>query len=321
MSELCRRIADSSRFQGFVIAVILFAGALVGVETSAELTARHAPLLHLLNQVVLGIFIAEIAIKMAAEGNRPWRYFHDGWNTFDFLIVAACFMPVGGQYVTVLRLARLLRVLKLVRALPKLQLLVGALLRSIPSMGYVSVLLGLLFYVYGVAGVFLFADNDPVRFGDLQSSMLTLFRTVTLEDWTDVMYTQLYGCDVYGYGMREELCTTPEASPHATIPYFVSFVLIGTMIVLNLFVGVIMTGMQEAQAEADTGSPSGGAAGEATQADLLAEIARLRAQVAAMDQGLAALATRAESQRPPPMPTPPDDPSASVASRPAVVPA
>ena len=116
-------------------------------------------------------------------------------------------------------------------------------------MGYVSLLLLLLFYLFAVTGVFLFGENDPVHFRNLQLAMLTLFRVVTLEDWTDVMYIQMYGCEGYGYGGMEHLCTTSTAHPVFGAAFFVTFVLIGTMIVLNLFVGVIMTGMEEAQRE------------------------------------------------------------------------
>lgn len=158
-------------------------------------------------------------------------------------------MPFGGSSIAILRLLRLLRVLKLIKALPKLQMLVGALLKSIPSMGYVSILLLLLFYIYAVAGVFFFGDNDPIHYSDLQTSMLSLFRVVTLEDWTDIMYINMFGCENYGYDGNMDLCVNSNAQSALSISYFVSFVLVGTMIFLNLFIGVIMEGMDEAKAE------------------------------------------------------------------------
>ena len=148
-----------------------------------------------------------------------------------------------------LRLARLLRVLRLLRTVHKLQILVGALLRSIPSMAYVGLLLALLFYAYGGAATFLFSANDPVHFGSLQISMLSLFRIVTLEGWTELLYIQMYGCERYGYDGMAELCTQSSAQPLMAVAFFISFVLLGTMIVLNLFIGVILNGMTEAQAE------------------------------------------------------------------------
>ncbi|MEM9072151.1 MAG: ion transporter [Myxococcota bacterium] len=251
MIQLCQKIAESSHFQNFITLVIVFAGILVGVETYPAVHERYHGILHVLDQIVLWIFVAEIVVKMVAELPRPWRYFYDGWNVFDFVIVAGAFLPFAASYATVLRLLRLLRVLKLVRALPKLQLLVGALLKSIPSMAYVSVLLTMLFYVYAVAAVFMWGENDPVHFGNLQISFLSLFRAVTLEDWTDLMYINMYGCDAYGYGGMEQLCVAPAESPVGAALFFVSFILIGTMIFLNLFIGVILSGMDEARVEAD----------------------------------------------------------------------
>ncbi|MBN2663057.1 MAG: ion transporter [Bacteroidales bacterium] len=244
-----KKIADSNWFKNTITIVILLAGILVGIETYTHFAHEHHTILHIFDQLILYIFVIEIAVKMLSEGNKPWNYFKDGWNVFDFIIVAAAFMPFGGSSVAILRLLRLLRVLKLVKALPKLQMLVGALLKSIPSMGYVSILLMLLFYIYAVAGVFFFGDNDPIHFKDLQTSMLSLFRVVTLEDWTDLMYINMFGCENYGYDGNMSICVNSKASPLLSAGFFVSFVMIGTMIILNLFIGVIMTGMDEARVE------------------------------------------------------------------------
>ena len=127
----------------------------------------------------------------------------------------------------------------------------SALLKSIPSMGYVALLLSLLFYVYSVAAVFLFGANDPVHFESLPLAMLSLFRVVTGEDWTDIMYIAMYGCADYGYGGMEELCTQSQGYPVFGALFFVSFMLLGAMVILNLFIGVIMGGMDEAKKETE----------------------------------------------------------------------
>ena len=245
--SICRKVSTSKLFTNFITAAILIAGIVVGIETYDGLSIGYHYILLTVDRIIISIFCFEIIVKILAEGKRPWRYFLDGWNVFDFIIVAAVFLPFGGGSMAVLRLLRLLRVLKLVKALPKLQLLVNALLKSIPSMGYVTLLLFLLFYIYAVAAVTFFGANDPVHFRDLQTAMLSLFRVVTLEDWTDIMYINMYGCDNYGYDNIQDLCQKPEASPLGAALFFVSFVLLGTMIILNLFVGVIMTGMDEAK--------------------------------------------------------------------------
>lgn len=282
--EFMRRLAAATWFQNFITVVIVLAAVLVGIETYPRVAHAHEGTIHWLNQLILGIFILEIGVKWGAEMPKPHRYFLDPWNVFDFVIVAACFIPGAGQYAVVLRLLRLLRVLKLLNAIPKLQILVGALLKSIPSMFYVSVLLFLLFYVYAVAAVFLFGVNDPYHFGDLQNSLLSLFRGVTLEDWTDLMYIQMYGCEsyptsdvfrpgatpfyppelglnavpvvteMYNGQMTEgwrTVCVNPQANWWLGMSFFVSFVLLGTMVILNLFIGVIMNGMDEATADAE----------------------------------------------------------------------
>jgi voltage-gated sodium channel len=249
MSETLNRIVHSHRFHHFITAVILFAAVLVGIETYPEMVARYGRVLHVLDGIVLAIFVVEIVMKMGAEGSRPWRYFRDPWNVFDFVIVAIVFLPIDSQYVTVLRLARLLRVLRLVRAVPRLQILVGALLKAIPSMGYVSLLLFLMFYIYAVAAVFLFGKNDPFRFGDLPTAFVTLFQVATAEEWVQTLNTQRYGCNVVGYEGREAMCTHPTAYPILAPIYFISFILVGTMVILNLFIGVIMNGMEEAETE------------------------------------------------------------------------
>ncbi len=249
MVKFCKSISKSKWFQNLITIAIIIAGVLVGIATYPKFSSKHENILELLNQIILWIFILEIIIKIIAEGRKPWLYFKDGWNVFDFIIVAAAFLPFGGNSIAILRLLRLLRVLKLIKALPKLQMLVGALLRSIPSMGYVSILLLLLFYIYGVAGVFFFSENDPIHFQDLQRSMLSLFRVVTLEDWTDIMYINMFGCENYGYDDTMSFCINSQGSVALSVTYFVSFVLIGTMIFLNLFIGVIMNGMDEAKNE------------------------------------------------------------------------
>jgi len=245
-------LVESKSFTYSIIFVILVAALLVGMETSKSIMGRHGPLIHFLDSVVLYIFAAEALLKIISHWPRPTNYFKDGWNVFDFLIVLICFMPFEAEYVAVLRLARVLRVLRLLSIVPRLQLLVVALLRSIPSMFYVTILLFILFYIYAVLGVMLFGENDPKHYATLGDSMLSLFRVVTLEDWTDIMYINMYGSDKYGYEVAEMARYSginPQGSIISSVVFHVTFVLFGTMIMLNLFIGVIMTGMQEAQEE------------------------------------------------------------------------
>jgi voltage-gated sodium channel len=255
VSNQFSKISEHRLFKRFIIFTILLAAVVVGIQTYKEFAQKYSSLLSILDGFILGVFILEAGIKILAEGKKPQNYFKNPWNVFDFLIVVACLLEpifdLGGEFLPVLRLARILRVLRLVTAIPKLQLLVTCLLKSLPSMFYVSILLFLLFYVYGTLAVFFYGENDPIHFRNLQSSILTLFRVVTLEDWTDVMYINMYGSDNYGYSAKDfsKWTPTPSASPLGAAIFFVSFVLIGTMIVLNLVIGVIMNSMDESNRE------------------------------------------------------------------------
>ena len=255
MQSFCYNLSRSNFFNQFIIGTILLTGVVVGVQTYKDFAEENATVLNFLDQTILVIFTIEALIKILAEGHRPFNYFKNPWNVFDFAIVAACllepFLQLGGAFLPILRLARILRVLRLITAIPKLQLLVTCLLKSLPSMFYVSILLFLLFYVYGAMAVFLFGENDPIHFRNLQTSILSLFRVVTLEDWTDVMYINMYGSNAYGYSADDLSKWNPASSqsPLGAAIFFVSFVLIGTMIVLNLVIGVIMNSMDESNEE------------------------------------------------------------------------
>ena len=132
---------------------------------------------------------------------------------------------------------------------PELKLIVNTLLKSIPSMGYIAALLSILFYIYACLGTFLFRANDPIHFESLHLTLLSLFRVATLEDWTDIMYTAIYGCQQYGYSGMEELCKNSEAFPFLGWLYFVSFVLLATFVFLNLIIGVIINNMEDLKEE------------------------------------------------------------------------
>lgn len=227
------------------------AGVLVGLQTYKSFYAENEIIFNIIDKSILIIFTLEVIIKILAEGNKPFNFFRSGWNIFDFTIVVLClgepFFAESAVFLPVLRLIRVLRVLRLVTAIPKLQLIVGTLLRSLPSMFYVGILLSLIFYIYGTMGVFIFADNDPIHFRNLQTSLLTLFSINTLEGWADIFYINYYGSDKFGYSDEDILNWKPSSSamPLVSVLFFISFICIGTMIVLNLVIGVIMNSMNE----------------------------------------------------------------------------
>ncbi len=225
-----KRIAENGWFGHSITIVIILNAIVIGLDTSEYLRSNYHDLFVVLNQIFLLIFIAEAAIKMAALAPNVLNYFRDGWNVFDFSIIVVSLLPATGELATIARLARLMRVLRLVSALPELRLIVATLIRSIPSMGHVVLLMSILFYVYAVAGYHLFHEIDPTHWRTLGISLLSLFRIVTLEDWTDIMYAAM-------------------AHHWWAWTYFVSFVIFGTFVVVNLFIAVVINNLEEAKLE------------------------------------------------------------------------
>lgn len=243
------RVTRKKWFQNCITFAIIVASVLVGMQTYEAFEETKD--LEIIDTIILYIFTLECVLKIWACGEAPLEYFSDNWNRFDFIVVAVCYMPLDASMVTVLRLFRLLRVLKLVKALPELQVLVMGLLSSVSSIFYVGILLFLVFYLYAVLAISLFRDNDPVHFPNLQTTFLSLFRMATFDDYTDIMYTQMHGCDRYP-PFWDDQCETPEKYNAFAAIFFISFEVLASFIVLNLFVGVISGNMEAARAELKT---------------------------------------------------------------------
>ncbi len=230
LRRACERIVGMRTFDGVVIAMILATAVGLGVDTSDVLGARFGPVIDRVYQVALAAFVLEAAIKLTAVAPRFERYFRDGWNLFDFTVLVLALIPDTGEFALVARLARLLRVLRLITVVPQLRLIVATLVRSLPGLGHVTLLLFVIYYVYAVAGVHLFREHDPVHWGSLGVALLTLFRVMTLEDWTDVMYIAM------------------ELHPMSWL-FFVSFVLVAAVVMINLVIAVVINNLHDARLE------------------------------------------------------------------------
>ena len=226
----CRRLVEANRFEYLIIGIILFNAALLGLGTSPAIEREYGSWLNLANNAILGVFVVEALLKLAARWPRPLRYFTDGWNVFDFTVIVLALIPATGEFAIVTRLFRLLRVVRLISTIKDLRLIVAALVRSIPSVGHVLILMSIVVYIYAIMGYHLFHEHDPVHWRNLGISLLSLFRVLTLEDWTDIMYTAM------------------EAYPWAWV-YFVSFVVVGTFVVINMFIAIIINSLDDAKTE------------------------------------------------------------------------
>ncbi|KAE9020296.1 hypothetical protein PR002_g12567 [Phytophthora rubi] len=251
LAGLATKIVEHPKFSLFVTEVIVLAGVMVGLQTSPEVIDVLGTLLNGLDSAILAVFTAEVILKILAQGLEPWEYFRTAWNVFDFIIVVGSFTRGTGGMLTMLRLLRLLRVLKLVRAFPQLQVIVSALIKGVGSIGYIGLILLLCFYVFGIVGNMLFANNDPFHFQYLHFAMITLFQLATMDGWSDVLYINYYGCDLYGYDGYRALgydCE-PQAFGFLAVLYFCSFIVLGAMVLITLFIGVVTTSMEEATQE------------------------------------------------------------------------
>ncbi len=219
--EQVREFVELKRFQQFIIVVILINAITLGLETSPAIVAKFHGSLHVIDRIALIIFVVELLLRLYAHG---WRFFTDSWSIFDLVIVAIAVIPATGPF-SVLRALRVLRVLRLISMVPAMRRVVSGLLAAVPGMASIGLLLGLIIYVAGVMATKLFGHIAPEYFGDLGTTLFTLFQTMTGEGWPDVARAVM------------------AEAPMAWI-FFVIYILVSTFAVLNLFIAVIVSGME-----------------------------------------------------------------------------
>ncbi|MBH0055937.1 ion transporter [Pseudoalteromonas sp. SWXJZ94C] len=224
LQRLFQRIDKSKIFQSFVIAVIIVSALTVGAHTYS----LHPTVELALNWMDIGItafFLIELAIRfVASKGIKD--FFSKGWNIFDTIIVLGSLYPAAGSTMLIARLLRIFRVLRLVSMIPELRLLVNSLFKAIPKMGYIALLMFVIFYIYAAMGSMMFAEINPVLWQDVSISMLTLFRIATFEDWTDIMYETMAVYDLSWI-------------------YYLTFIFLTAFVFLNMMVGAILEVMSE----------------------------------------------------------------------------
>ncbi len=217
-------IRSNKVFEISVISIIIFSALLVGASTY-NIDPNWLGVMAVLDISITIFFLVELSIRMAAE-KRFLNFFKSGWNIFDFLIVSVSLIPVDeSEMVLLARLLRIFRVLRLISFIPELRILMNALATAIPRMGYVVLLMFIIFYIYAAIGSFLFESINSVLWGDLSISLLTLFRVATFEDWTDVMYE------------------TMEVYPFSWI-YYLTFIFLTAFVFLNMMIGIVLDTMQ-----------------------------------------------------------------------------
>jgi voltage-gated sodium channel len=219
------RIVNSELFQSVILVVILLNAVLVGWQTYDPAAAWIPVALN----VCLWIFVAELVAKLiAAAGTGKLReFFSDGWNIFDIIVVLGSFLPDAGAMAIVARVLRVLRVFRLVRSIPELRLIVTVLAKSIVSMKYISLLAGIIIYIYAVLGVKFFGSAMK-EYATLHEAMFTLFRVLTGDNWTDLRYA-----------------FADQPSSWKSTAYHVSWIIVSTFLLINLIVGAVLNNYQE----------------------------------------------------------------------------
>lgn len=252
-----QQIVHHRFFTGTIITLIMINAIVVGLETYPALYSQYKELFFAIDYALLWIFTIEILMRLLAA--RPTSsFFKNSWNWFDLIIVASSHIFIGAHFITVLRILRVLRVLRAISVIPSLRRLVDALLLTIPSLGNIMILMGIVFYIFAVMGTMLFASIAPEYFGNLQLSLLTLFQVVTLESWASGVMRPIF------------------AEAWWSWIYFVLFILVGTFIIFNLFIGVIVNNVEKANEEEKT-------------AETNSELTALRQEVAELKTMLQAL--------------------------------
>jgi voltage-gated sodium channel len=214
-------------FEFTVIFIIVFSALITGAKTY-EVSSTTDALIQGLDWFITLFFLFEVTIKLISEP-RTLDFFKKGWNVFDFVIVVASLIPIdGNETVLLARLLRIFRVLRLVSVIPELRILINSLLKALPRMGYIALLMFIIFYIYAAIGSFMFENINPILWSNISIAMLTLFRVSTLEDWTDVMYE------------------TMEVYPLSWI-FYLTFIFLTAFVFLNMMIGVVLDVMQREQ--------------------------------------------------------------------------
>lgn len=253
------RLRSNKLFELLVVTIIILSALLIGAKTY-ELPPLLDQLLPILDLSITVFFLAEITVRFIGEADKR-RFFHSGWNVFDTLIVVVSLIPIQDSELALIgRLVRIFRVLRMVSIIPELRTLLNSLLAAMPQLGYVMLMMFIIFYIYAAVGSTFFASINESLWGDIAVSMLTLFRVMTFEDWTDVMY--------------ETMAVYP-----LSWAYYLTFIFLSAFAFLNMIIGIVVNVLEEEhqrQAKADAL-----AAGEPTLVELQEEIRQLTALVQA----------------------------------------
>ncbi|MBA6327942.1 ion transporter [Colwellia sp. MB02u-6] len=250
------KLKNNKFFELSVICVIIISALEIGAKTF-PLSNTAISITSLLDTFITLFFLFEISLRFLTE-EKKINFFKSAWNIFDTLVVVISLIPVNDSEMALLaRLVRVFRVLRMVSVVPELRILINSLVKAMPQLGYVVLLMFIIFYIYAAVGSFLFNTINPKLWGDIAISMLTLFRVMTFEDWTDIQYE------------------TMEIYPYSWI-YYMTFIFFTAFAFLNMVIGIVVNVMEEERSKVKNKN-------QPTLSDLKQEITELKTLILQLD--------------------------------------
>ena len=223
------RIVYSSQFELVIAFIILVNAVSLALLTMPDIDPEVRKTLGELDTFALYIYLVELIMRLVSYGKKPWEFFKQGWNVFDFTIVVLSFGVFTGETI-ILRLLRIFRLIRIFRFLPEVRVLTSSVVKSLPPLMSVGVLIFLALFIYGMAGVYLFGEELPDSWGNITLALTSLFILLTLENFPNYL---------------EEAV---EVSPWA-LPFYLSYIFIVVFTVLNVLIGIVLNAMDEAREE------------------------------------------------------------------------
>ncbi|MBI3691188.1 MAG: ion transporter [Mycolicibacterium aromaticivorans] len=226
---LCRRLVGNPIFETAIVVVILINAAMLGMETFPTLADGYDHAFDVGYNVILAVYVAELLVRLTAAGWNAREFTENRWNVFDFIVIAASFIPGLRATAMLLRLVRLARIVRIIRFLPDLHVAIGAIARSIPGVASLAAATAVLIYIYGMLGWLFFGNYSPEHFGNVGRGMMTMYVMLTLEN------------------LPENVDMGMKVSPWSVL-FFISYTVILSFLVFNLFIGIVLNSMEEARA-------------------------------------------------------------------------
>jgi voltage-gated sodium channel len=223
------RVVYSSQFELLIAFIILVNAVSLALLTMPEIEPETRNTLSELDKFALYIYLVELIMRLVSYGKRPWEFFRQGWNVFDFTIVVLSFGVFTGETI-ILRLLRIFRLIRIFRFLPEVRVLTSSVVKSLPPLMSVGVLIFLALFIYGMAGVYLFGEQLPDSWGNITLALTSLFILLTLENFPNYL--------------EEAVAISPWA-----LPFYLSYIFIVVFTVLNVLIGIVLNAMDEAREE------------------------------------------------------------------------